>query len=80
MRFGCGVDDVAELAGGKLEAIHAAGMETQARLPRQMRHFSQEGRRIARQDQDLGAKVQLLVGPEKCLDQPHPKEARSARS
>ena len=44
-----------------------------------MRHFSQEGRRIAGEDQQPRVEPQFLVGPEERLDQPFAEKARPPR-
>ena len=74
---GGGVDDVAELSGGKREAAHVALGDLH--LVGQVRHLAAHGGRVAGQNRHPRPELQGAVGVQKALHQPAAEEAAGAR-
>ncbi len=77
-RFGRRVNHVRKLPGWKGEIPHVPLVARDGRIEGQVRRLRGERLPVARQDDDLAPKPELLVGPEKALQQPRAEEPGAA--
>jgi hypothetical protein len=77
--LGSSVHHERELACRKLERSHVAWKQTNCRMVRQVGCLSREGFRVAAKHCCFRAESKLIIGPNKTLQQPAPKETGPTR-